>query len=124
MFFNSRLNGGKKRVRSSNLFQTARQQGDTLISITQNSAKIDLDLLRFCDVIMVKELGMMQMMFERKSLEKIFELSQECFSKIPKEERVKYTFVFCNQYQGFVKTETPTFWNTRLSNGFRSNLYA
>lgn len=122
MYFNSRLNGGKSRVRSSSLMMTARQQGNTMISITQNSAKMDVDMLRFCDVILVKELGMFQTMFERQNLNKIFRMSQECFHTIPKTDRVKYTFVFSDCFTGFVSTKLPDFWSDKLSNGFRGNL--
>ena len=119
IFLNSRLGQKRSRLPMSSLMMTARQQNDSLIYITQNSAKIDIDALRFCDVLLIKELGMFQSLFERKQLKPIFELSKQCFDSIEPKERVKYFFMFSDYFVGFVKYELPEFWSDKLSNAFK-----
>ena len=56
----------------SRVMSIARHKNLTLVLITQNSAMIDLNVLRLADTLLLKEPSLLQSKFERKALKDIF----------------------------------------------------
>ncbi|RLI98116.1 MAG: hypothetical protein DRO99_01550, partial [Candidatus Aenigmatarchaeota archaeon] len=66
----------------SRLMTVARHKNLTLLIITQNSAMIDVNVLRLADTLLFKEPSLLQSRFERKALKDMFEKVAPMFEKM------------------------------------------
>ena len=96
----------------------ARHKNLTLILITQNSAMIDLNVLRLADALLLKEPSLLQSKFERKALMEIFAKIKPKFENL--EEKKAYFYVWDDDFQGLVKYSLPGFWSDKISKSFRN----
>lgn len=95
----------------------ARHKNLTLVLITQNSAMIDLNVLRLADILLLKEPSLLQAKFERKGLKDIFDKVKPKFEKI--EEKKSHFYVWDDDFQGMVKYSLPEFWSEKISKSFK-----
>lgn len=95
----------------------ARHKNLTLILITQNSAMIDLNVLRLADILLLKEPSLLQAKFERKGLKDIFDKIKPKFEKI--EQKKSHFYVWDDDFQGMVKYSLPDFWSEKISRSFK-----
>ena len=93
----------------------ARHKNLSLIFVTQNSAFIDINVLRLADSLFLKEPSLLQSNFERKFLNNFYKNIN--FSKYAEKE--KYFYVYSDDFQGMAKFDLPTFWNKSVSKAFR-----
>ena len=93
----------------------ARHKNLSLIFVTQNSAFIDINVLRLADSLFLKEPSLLQSNFERKFLNNFCKNIN--FSKYAEKE--KYFYVYSDDFQGMAKFDLPTFWNESVSKAFR-----
>ena len=93
----------------------ARHKNLSLIFVTQNSAFIDINVLRLADSLFLKEPSLLQSNFERKFLNNFYKNIN--FSKYAEKE--KYFYVYSDDFQGMAKFDLPTFWNESVSKAFR-----
>ncbi len=96
----------------------ARHKNLSLILVTQNSAMLDLNVMRLADMLLFKEPSLLQARFERKSILDLFEKAEGHFKKIPADERVKYFYVIDDEFEGMLSYSLPEFWNERMSKSF------
>ena len=96
----------------------ARHKNLTLILITQNSALIDLNVLRLADTLLLKEPSLLQSKFERKALAEIFEKVKPKFEGL--EEKKAHFYVWDDDFQGLLKYNLPNFWNEKISKSFKN----
>lgn len=96
----------------------ARHKNLSLILITQNSAMLDLNVMRLSDVLLFKEPSLLQARFERKSILDLFAKADSYFKKISPEERIKYFYVIDDEFEGMLSYNLPEFWNERMSKSF------
>ncbi|MBI2134565.1 hypothetical protein HYU09_01110 [Candidatus Woesearchaeota archaeon] len=96
----------------------ARHKNLTLILITQNSAMIDLNVLRLADTLLLKEPSLLQSKFERKALMDIFTKIKPKFENL--EEKKAHFYVWDDDFQGILKYSLPSFWSENLSKSFRN----
>ncbi|MBU1974913.1 MAG: hypothetical protein KKG59_00760 [Nanoarchaeota archaeon] len=101
----------------SKIMTIARHKNLSLIFISQNSAMIDLNVLRLADTLLLKEPSLLQAKFERKALKDIYEDIKERFKE--KKEKAAYFFVWDDDYQGMMKFDLPEFWDEGVSKSFR-----
>lgn len=102
----------------SKIMAIARHKNLTLILITQNSAMIDLNVLRLSDTLLLKEPSLLQSKFERKALKDIFEKVKPKFSGL--DEKRAYFYVWDDDFQGILKYSLPKFWNDDISKSFKN----
>jgi hypothetical protein len=102
----------------SKIMAIARHKNLTLVLITQNSAMIDLNVLRLADTLLLKEPSLLQSKFERKVLKDIFEKIKPEFEKI--KEKKSYFYVWDDDFQGMVKYSLPSFWSEKISTSFKN----
>jgi len=97
----------------------ARHKNLTLILIAQNSAMIDLNVLRLADVILLKEPSLLQTKFERKAIKEMYEKVIPLFKDIKEIEKKKYVYLWSDEFEGLLRYDLPEFWNESISKGFR-----
>jgi Cdc6-like AAA superfamily ATPase len=93
----------------------ARHRNLSLIFITQNSAFIDINVLRLADGIFLKEPSLLQSTFERKFLNNFYK--NISFSKYSEKE--KYFYIYSDDFRGMAKFDLPNFWNESVSKSFK-----
>jgi len=102
------------------LITLSRQRGWTVIFATHNTRKLDVGILIDVDAILFKEPSPLHAEMERVEIRKLMQRVYEAFSRIPKNERVKYAYVFSDIGRTLVETPLPSFWRQELSTPFRS----
>lgn len=94
----------------------ARHKGLSLILISQNSAMIDLNVLRLADVILLKEPSLLQSKFERKAIREMYEKVKEKFEAV--EDRRSHVYIWSDDFEGLVSYGLPEFWSEGISKSF------
>jgi hypothetical protein len=94
----------------------ARHKNLSLLLISQNSAMVDLNVLRLADVVLLKEPSLLQAKFERKAIREMYEQVKPKFTAL--KERKKYFYVWADEFQGLVESGLPEFWSDRISKSF------
>ncbi|MBS3130957.1 AAA family ATPase [Candidatus Woesearchaeota archaeon] len=100
----------------SKVMAIARHKNLTLILITQNSAMIDLNVLRLADTLLLKEPSLLQAKFERKGLNEIFDKIKPDFDKL--KEKKAHFYVWDDEFQGILKYGLPRFWSDKISKSY------
>jgi len=102
----------------SELLLIARHKDLSVIFISQNSANLEINAIRQTDYLILKPSSLLQMDFERKKIKEIYEEVQESFNK---HKRIKgLTYIYCEEFQGFVSNPLPSFWSNNISKSFRN----
>lgn len=96
----------------------ARHKNITLVLVTQNSAMIDLNVLRLADTILLKEPSLLQSEFERKALKNMYDKIIPLFKE--REDKEKYFYVWDDEFEGLLEYGLPSFWNEGVSKSFRN----
>jgi len=102
----------------SDIMVIARHKNLSLIIITQNSAMIDLNIIRLTDTLIFKEPSLLQARFERKSVLDLFKKADTHFNKISSKERIKYFYVIDDEFEGILSFSLPDFWSEKISKSF------
>lgn len=114
--YSSRSSMKKSNKELSNLLSIARHKNLSLIFVTQNSAMLDLNVLRLADVLLFKEPSLLQLRFERKALQDMFSKVSKNFKTL-KDKRT-YFYVISDEFEGLVVNRLPGFWNESISKSF------
>jgi len=101
------------------LLLIARHKNISILFITQNSANIEINIIRQADYLLLKPHSLLQLDFERKIIKDIYEQAEEHFKEL-KEQGT--TYVFSSDYKGLIKNELPSFWSDRLSKSFSNEI--
>lgn len=101
----------------SKIMTIARHNNLTLIIITQNSAMIDVNVLRLADALIFKEPSLLQSRFERKALKDMFEKVAPLFDGM--EDAVKNFYVWDDDFEGLLTYDLPMFWSDDISKSFK-----
>ncbi|MBI2449380.1 AAA family ATPase [Candidatus Pacearchaeota archaeon] len=102
----------------SKIMAIARHKNLTLIIITQNSAMLDLNVIRLADTLLFKELSLLQSRFERKSLTDLFKKVDTAFDKIKEKDKKKYFYVIDDEFEGMLTFSLPKFWSEKISKSY------
>ena len=115
--FSSRSSMKQSNKDLAELLAIARHKSLSLIFITQNSAMLDLNVLRLCDILLFKEPSLLQTRFERKALQDMFTKVGTSFSDI--KNRKEHFYIISDEFEGLIKAGLPEFWNDSISKSFR-----
>lgn len=102
----------------SKLMAVARHKNLSLILITQNSAMIDVNVLRLADTLIIKKPSLMQTNFERREMKKLFDKALPHFKGLKGIDNKKGFYVIDDEFEGFMKAGLPDFWNDKISKSF------
>ncbi len=114
--------GSRNAMKSSNkqlsmLMAIARHKNLSLILIAQNSAMIDLNVLRLADTVVLKEPSLLQAQFERKAIKNMYEKVDQHFKRL--KDKKSHFYVLDDEFEGLLKYSLPEFWNESISKSFQ-----
>ncbi|MBN2454598.1 hypothetical protein JXB11_03560 [Candidatus Woesearchaeota archaeon] len=96
----------------------ARHKNLSLILIAQNSAMIDLNVLRLADTIVLKEPSLLQAQFERKAIKEMYERVNKHFKQL--DDKKAHFYVMDDEFEGILRYSLPEFWTDDISKSFRN----
>lgn len=113
---NSMASGAKA---MSNLLNLSRQRDQTLIFVSQESRQVDLNVSSSANVVIFKDLGLLQLEFERRELSKLAYQARESLKTVQGDVR-RWSYVYSPDadFVGLQESEMPTFWKPSLSKAF------
>jgi hypothetical protein len=103
----------------SRTLNLSRQKEQTIIFISQDAIQIDKNISGSVNVLIFKELGMLQLEFDRPQLSKLAARAKRSFDSVHGNKR-RWSFVYApdSDFQGLLENELPSFWKPRLSRLF------
>jgi len=114
--FNSKATFNDKSKYLADMLKTARHDNISVVCITQNSASLDVNIIRLTDTMFFKKPSMLQKFFERAPMKKIFLEAVEYLSEAKGKEEV---YIMDDLFTGMVKASLPTFWNNEISTAYK-----
>ncbi len=111
----SAMSSGNKLL--SQILLIARHKDLSVMFITQNSANLEINAIRQADYLILKPSSLLQKDFERKKIKEIYEEVQKDFSELKNKEGL--TYIYADNYRGFVSNTLPSFWSEGVSKGYR-----
>jgi hypothetical protein len=117
ILFNSRDSMSDANKFMGELILVARHKNLNILFISQNSANLDVNILRQADYLMLKPSSLLQLDFERKKIKEIYVDTKADFEKYKDNRGI--TYIYSELFRGFVTNKLPTFWNTKISKSFK-----
>ena len=103
----------------SQLVNLSRQREQTLIFVSQEARQLDKNIASSANVVIFKDLGILQLEFDRRELNKIAANAQQAFATLSGDKRGQaYVYAPDSDFMGLVENSLPTFWTERLSHVF------
>ncbi len=96
-----------------------RQKEQTIIFITQEAGHIDKNIVGSANVLVFKELGMLQIEFDRPQLTKLATQAKQALDSV-QGNKPRWSFVYAPDadFLGLMENELPSFWKPRHSRAF------
>jgi hypothetical protein len=103
----------------SQLINLSRQREQTLIFVSQEARQLDRNIASSASVIIFKDLGMLQLKFDRRELNDWAIQAREKFATVKGDKR-QWSFVCAPDanFADLVSNSLPSFWHERLSRIF------
>ena len=101
----------------SDLLLIARHKDLSVLFISQNSSNLEINAIRQADFLILKPSSLLQKDFERGKIKDIYTEVEEHFKEY--KDIVGLTYIYSDQFRGFVKNPLPSFWNKDVSKAFR-----
>ncbi len=106
-------------VEMSQILNLSRQREQTLIFVTQEARQIDRNVASSANVVIFKDLGILQLEFDRRELNKIATNAQQAFATITgNKKRWAYIYSPDSDFMGLMENSLPIFWRDKLSRTF------
>ena len=102
----------------SDIILIARHKDLSVMFIAQNSANLEINAIRQADYLLLKPSSLLQKDFERKKIKEMYEEVEKDFVELAATEGLVY--IYADTYQGFAKNALPSFWNEKVSKGYRA----
>ena len=117
--YHARSSMAAKAKAMSQLVNLSRQREQTLVFVSQEARQLDKNIASSANVIILKDLGILQVEFDRREFNKIATEARQAFSTITGDKR-KWGYVYSpdNNFMGLVESSLPTFWSEKLSHAF------
>ncbi len=101
----------------SDLILISRHKSLSILFISQNSANLDINILRQADYLLLKPSSLLQIDFERKKIKELYDEVKEQFEKF--QEHKGLTYIYSEDFRGFVNNPLPSFWTMDISKSFK-----
>ena len=100
----------------------SRQREQTLIFVSQEARQVDRNISSSASVLVFKDLGMLQLEFDRREFNKLATQAKEAFATVRGDKR-RSGFVYApdSDYLGLLDNELPSFWKPSLSQLFAAD---
>ncbi|MBI5392495.1 hypothetical protein HZA96_01375 [Candidatus Woesearchaeota archaeon] len=117
ILFSSRSSMSAANKVLSELILIARHKDLSIFFISQNSSNIEVNTLRQADFLLLKSSSLLQMDFERKKIKEIYTDVDKKFEE--HKDMLGLTYIYSDEFTGFVTNGLPSFWSTGMSKAFR-----
>ena len=114
--YHSRHSMAGESMAMSQALNLSRQREQTLVFVSQEARQVDRNVASSASVIVFKELGMLQLEFERTELRRLVGEAREALSGKGRDIR-RWSYVYSPDadFAGLVENELPSFWKPSLS---------
>ena len=119
MLFHSRRSMAQDSTAMSQTVNLSRQRQQTLIFVSQEARQVDRNIASAASVVAFKDLGMLQLEFDRRELNKLATQAREALGGVRGDQR-RWTYVYAPDadFLGLMENELPSFWKPRMSRLF------
>lgn len=117
VLFSSRKSMSQANLFLSELVLIARHRSLSILFISQNSANLDINIIRQADYLLLKPSSLLQLDFERKKIQEVYKAVLEDFHELKSYKGL--TYIYSEDFRGFVNNPLPSFWNIRISRSFK-----
>jgi len=117
ILFSSRKSFSDANKLLSELLLVARHNDLSILFISQNSSNLEINAIRQADYLIMKPSSLLQKDFERKKIKEIYDESSDKFEEYKNTKGI--TYIYSDQFKGFVTNTLPTFWSQKVSKSFR-----
>ena len=114
--FSSRSGMSNANKLLSEILLIARHKDLSVMFITQNSANLEINAIRQADYLVLKPSSLLQKEFERPKIKEIYAEVEKDFEKLKTTDGL--TYVYADNYKGFVTNSLPSFWSEGVSKGY------
>jgi len=91
--------------------------------VTQEARQVDRNIASSANIIIFKDLGTLQLKFDRPELNQLATKVRESFNSIQGvKHRWSYVYAPDTDFQGLMENELPSFWKQSLSRIFASGI--
>jgi len=117
--YNSRESLTAQSRQMSRDLNLSRQKEQTIIFVTQEARLVDKNIASSASVLVFKEMGILQLQFDRPELNKVAAQARQALDTISGDRR-RWSFVYSPDagFVGLLKNDLPTFWKPGLSKVF------
>ncbi len=103
----------------SQALNLSRQKEQTLIFVSQEARQVDKNIASSANVVIFKDLGILQLEFDRPELNKLANQAKEALNTVTGDRRSwAFTYAPDSDFRGLLKNELPTFWKPSLGHLF------
>lgn len=103
----------------SELLFIRRHKNIGILFITQNSSNIEINTIRQSSYLIFKKFEMLQKEMERKPIKTIYERIENEFNKLDEKYKNQLSYIYSDQFNGFVLNKLPSYWSEKVSKSFR-----
>ncbi|MFC1998921.1 helicase HerA-like domain-containing protein [Chloroflexota bacterium] len=123
LLFNARDSQSPNNREISRIVNLARHKGLSIIFVTQEARNIDKNIVSAADVLVFKDMGILQSEFDRPQLRALAEKAKQAFNNI-NGNRNKFSYVYSPNadFEGLLENDLPTFWSNKLSKAYAAGL--
>ncbi len=95
----------------------ARHKDLSVLFISQNSANLEVNAIRQADYLLLRRSSLLQKDFERKKIKEVYADAEAGFSEFSSFGN-RLTYVYSNEFRGYIINQLPSFWNDKTSKSF------
>lgn len=117
--YHSRESLGSASRLMSRILNLSRQRQQSLVFVSQEARQVDRNISSSANVVVFKDLAMLQLQFDRPELNKLAAQAREAFEAVKGDER-RWSYVYSPDanFQGLLENSLPSFWRSKLSHAF------
>ncbi|MEM2131470.1 MAG: hypothetical protein QXR96_03020 [Candidatus Woesearchaeota archaeon] len=119
ILFSSRDSMSNANKMLSDLILISRHKNLSVLFISQNSANLDVNIIRQADFLIFKRSSLLQLDFERKKIQEIY---KEINPKFQEYDNKYIAYIYSDLFRGFVKADLPSFWTQKISKAFSEKI--
>jgi len=121
LHYHARRSMAQESTTMSQLLNLSRQREQTLVFVTQEARQMDRNIASAASVVVFKDLGILQLEFDRRELRKIATEAQQAFASVGGDkQRWSYVYSPDADFIGLLQNSLPSFWKPSLSRIFAS----
>ena len=119
MPYHARSSMGADAKAMSQLVNLSRQREQTLIFVSQEARQVDRNIASSANVVIFKDLGILQLEFDRRELAKIAVQAKQALAGVNGDKRAwSYIYAPESDFMGLVENSLPSFWSEKLGHIF------